>query len=722
MSKLLQEIRLQPKHQRNQGLYMYRGSNQCIYMYQGYMNAIWEPNVVQRAYAFRSLVVDSPKKVYQNDRILGSIAGMFDRSFTETEYEDATFFLNNLGMRGFRQNIDHFTPDYSALLNKGIVGLREDIKDSKKKHADDQQKTDFLRATEISLQAFSDMLEGYKVQALSLVGTDGYNDEELKAMAQTIEALQNGAPTTFRQALQLVWAWHVAYCLEGRYAMALGRMDQYLYPFYKADLACGAITKEEALSLLEATFIKIGERRYFLDKDDTVNICIAGVDENGDDASNELSYLIIEAIKNCGIPGPNLSARISQKTPDSLLDAALVSIGTGIGYPALMNDEVNMASLLRHGYDLQDVRNYTMVGCIENFLTGQQPPWSDGFENYSLNMPKLIEHIMYNGGAHYTNRAGVQTGDASEIDSMEEFLRRLEIQMMDRMKKMYLVHRNFNDMLNPVNFQQPFLSILCQNCIERGLDINMGGTKYPANHGFGCAGFATAVDSLAAIETVVFKEKKATMAQIRDAMNANFVGFEDLHQLLLDAPKYGNNNDDVDKYAVWLSNKVPDVFDGLHTPGGGNFFCGMASNVGNIWAGGDCGATPDGRKAREPYSDAASPTFGKDTRGATETVNSIVKPNYVKMSVGSVVNQKFSPSMFTEPEKRKKLLALIRVYFEGGGQEMQINATSREILIDAMNHPENYPNLVVRVSGFSAYYVLLGKQIQQDILNRTQQR
>ena len=233
-------------------------------------------------------------------------------------------------------------------------------------------------------------------------------------------------------------------------------------------------------------------------------------------------------------------------------------------------------------------------------------------------------------------------------------------------------------------------------------------------------GIGTVSDSLAAIEKVVFVDRSATLTELKNALNANFEGYEALHQKLLDAPKYGNNDDFVDKYAVWFLDYLGGLFAQHRTRDGGGIYIAAAANINNISAGRVVNATPDGRKRGEPLSDAASPAYGKDTRGATATINSVAKPDYTKVACGSVINQKFSPSMFKDG-KRQKLMTLIKTYFQKGGQEIQINATSREILLDAMEHPENYQNLVVRVSGFSAFYVTLDKAVQLDILNRTQQ-
>jgi formate C-acetyltransferase len=319
------------------------------------------------------------------------------------------------------------------------------------------------------------------------------------------------------------------------------------------------------------------------------------------------------------------------------------------------------------------------------------------------------------------HRVGPKTKPVAEIASMEEFVKEYEAQLAYATEAYYFRIRNRNERFNQKHYPEPFLSLFCFDCIGRGLDINDGGAIYPMNHGAGVTGIATTADSLAAIEKAVFVDKKYTLVQLKEALDKNFEGFEDMRSYLLDAPKYGNNDDFVDKYAMWLVKFMSECFSRYKTRDGGHYIIGMASNVSNVLAGRVIGATPDGRLAGEPVSDAASPAYGRDRKGVTSALLSLAKPDYTYVSLGSVINQKYSPSMFTDDKKRAKLLALIRTYFSCGGQELQMNATSREVLIDAMNHPENYKDLVVRVSGFSAYYVTLDPGVQLDILNRTQQ-
>ncbi len=675
-----------------------------------------DPSPIARAYGFERMMTGVSKHVYRSDRIVGSLRGLYAEDVPEHAKGRAKRILNNYGFRSFLTNADHFAPDYAGFLRDGIGGTIEKIRRSMTAHeadADSAKKMHFLTAAEISMAAFGKMIEQYADAAEQAAKT--YGEEELYEAAHACRKVSYAPPETFREALQLVWLVHIAFVWENRYAMAFGRMDQFLYPYYKEDIDAGRITREEALSLISSALIKIVD----VNRENVCNIAIGGVKPaDGSSAVNELSYILLDAVGACSVPGPNLSARIHKNAPDEFVDACLKLIGTGIGYPALMNDEVNIPALERNGYALEDCRDYCMVGCIENFLPGMQPPWSDG----RYNSPKYIELMLNNGRCMQTGlQLGPKTGEAEDIHSMDEVMEKLHLQMKAGAAEYMAFFINDNDRWNRGRYAQPFLSCFCRDCIGRGLDINDGGTIYPSVHGAGCMGIGTMADSLAAIERVVFEEKKASLPELRDALKADFAGYEALHRELLKAPKYGNNNDFADKYAVWFVDEHARLFDAYHTPDGGSIYTAIASNVSNIPAGLEVAATPDGRKNREPLSDAASPMHGMDTSGPTAVVLSTSKPDYTKVSCGTVVNQKYSPSMFCDEEKRAKLRALIRVYFSRGGQEMQINSVSRAVLTDAMENPDKYRSLVVRVSGFSDYYTRLTREVQKDILKRTEQ-
>ena len=673
------------------------------------------PVDIRRGKGLYTLLATPAPHVYKGDLIAGSIRPLW-AGVPPEEKQAALDLCAPLGERGFLHNGDHFAPDYETFLKEGIPGTLARIEASKAAHQSEPDRVNFLTGMALSVEGLRDRIKAYSETAHSLLGTDGYDNAALAAIRDGCAALCDRAPETFAEALQLVWMVHTAFVCEGRYAMALGRMDQYLYPYFERDIAASTLTEKAAVTLLENVFVKIYERHAYQGGDDVVNIAVAGVKPDGSDATNRLSFCILRAVGNVNLPGPNLSARIAPSTPDEFLDECLKVIGTGLGYPALMNDEVNIAALSRYGYATEDARNYSMVGCIENFITGMQPAWTDG----RFDTPRFLEYVFNDGKGYFHPSAGIDTGSTASITSMEILMERLETQLRAGVKEYVGTFNRHNALPNPEAYTSPFLSVFCKDCIGRGLDINMGGAIYPSVHGAALMGVGTMCDSLAAIEQVVFTDRSATVDELSAALKANFEGYEPLRQKLLAAPKYGNNSDFADKYAVWFVDFLSDEFMKYKTRDGGGYYTAMAANVSNIYAGHTIGATPDGRRAGEPLSDAASPTYGRDTRGATATVLSITKPDYTKVACGTVINQKYSPSMFSDG-KRDKLRALIRVYFQKGGQEMQINATSTDVLRDAMEHPENYPDLVVRVSGFSALYVTLAKEVQMDILSRTQQ-
>ncbi len=668
----------------------------------------------KRANAVFSLFTNTVPIIYHNDLIVGSCVPVWTTE-EEEKRQNIEKAFNQLGERTFRTNYDHFAPDYAYITEKGVPGVLSDITASVLNHAEDSEKQFTLECMKTAMEGFLGLIRNYRRKAETLYGVEGYNKKQLDFITGNLQKLEDGAPETFAQALQLVWLCHTAFCMEGRYAMALGRIDQYLYSFYKKDTESGLLTDALATELLENAFIKIYEQRVCRDEDDVVNICVGGKNIRGETDVNGLSYCVLKAVKGCNVPGPNLSARIDTLTPDKFLDECLKVIGTGLGYPALMNDDSIIAALSKCGYDAEDVYNFCMVGCIENFLQGKQPPWSDG----RFDAPRFFEYLFNAGSGIGNDGKGIDTGDVESISSMDELMQRFEKQLAFGVKQYCEAFIRENTALDPKVYSSPFLSCFCRECVERGRDINAGGTKYPSVHGAALMGIGTTADALAAIEQTVFIDKTATLSEIRDALLCNFEGKEELRQLLLAAPKYGNNDDFADKYAVWYADFLNDEFDKYRTPDGGKFYTLLAANVSNIHAGHLIAATPDGRLAGEPISDASSPTYGRDVSGATATLLSCSKPDYTRVAGGTVLNQKYMPDMFSDGS-REKLQKLIRVYFSRGGQEIQINATSTKVLKDAMEHPENYKDLVVRVSGFSAFYVTLNREVQEDILRRTQ--
>lgn len=676
------------------------------YMYKGFQKAFGKNPPTFRATGIYSLFTEYTPAILKNEIVAGNKIGFCIKN-PDFKVEYAKKQIEKIKYREFWHNKDHYSPNYEHILEVGIPGIFDEIDASLKKHSGDEKKCETLLAMKLTMNGFLQMIKNHVSEAEKCIGKEGYNKDRLQFMINNLNAIASHAPKTFAQAVQLVWMCHMAFKYEDKNAMAWGRLDQYMYPFYKNDIENGIITDDEAVEILENAFIKM--------KNDTVNIAIGGMDMDGNSQVNELSAVILRAVNGAHVPGPNLSLRVCDSTPDEFLDECLKVIGTGLGYPALMNDNINIASLKGYGYTEEEIYNYSMVGCIENFISGKQPPWTDS----GLETPLYLEYVFNNGISHSRKSFSIETGDVSTMKTMEDFMKAYEAQLAYGVGESLTEFNSVNDGINQKYFPDPFLSCFCYDCIGRGLDINDGGSIYPSAHGVGLLGVGTVSDSLAAIEKVVFVDKEATLSELRDALNADFEGYEELQQKLLKAPKYGNDDDFVDKYAVWMVDYLWKEFSGYKTRDGGPMYVSTGTNIANVWCGETIGATPDGRKAYTALSDASSPTFGRDVSGPTAAVTSVAKPDYTKCSVGSVLNQKYSPEMFSD-ENRKKLLALIRGYFKKGGQEIQINATSREVLQDAMEHPENYQNLVVRVSGFSHFYVRLSEGVQKDILNRTQ--
>ncbi len=690
---------------------------QRLIRYESYREHETESALTGRTLADCALFEKYPIRIYEYDRVAGSFAGCFTDGIDDAFGSQVKQTVEQHERYDFWGNTDHFAPNFERLMNEGIAGTMKRIDDSLTAHRDDGDRTAYLSAMKKVLGSFSAFIARHAEEARRVAGITENADcrAELTQLAADLDHISREKPQSFRQALNLTWLVQIALQIQEKYATALGRIDQYLYPFYRHDRDAGLLTDEECEDLLACTFIKIGEYRW-KGGDNVVNICIGGVTPDGEDAINDLSYCVLHAVRDCNIPGPNLSARLHDAMPDRFLDECLQVIGTGLGYPALMNDRANIPALMRYGYTPEDARNHCFVGCIENFIQGKQPAWSDG----RFNVPQMLEAVFHRGRSAVSERfAGIDTGDVSEIGSMDEFMNAFK-------KQIEYAARNYVDGFNDHNgfdrtlYPEPFMSLFCDDCIDRGMDINAGGAHYPSVHGAGAMGIATIADSLAAIEKVVFTDHACTLAELRDALAANFEGYETLRAKLKAAPKYGNNDDFVDKYAVWYVEYISGVFKQYRTNDGGHFYIGIASNTANVPAGRETGATPNGREAGVPISDAASPTYGADQNGPTSAFLSLSKPDYSYAALGTVVNQKYTTDMLRDPTKRAALLAAIRTYFKLGGQEVQINCVDRAVLIDAREHPENYGDLVVRVSGFSAYYIKIGRDIQEDILHRTE--
>ena len=656
---------------------------------QVFVNAGQTPEPIIRARAFQH-VLENITLICDGGRLFGNCSGLkcdtLPNDLTEFDY-DALMEVHRIrGQRDFWAGFDHTLADYPTLLRIGILGYQQQVQLALIKQKDpDKQST--LQAFEITLNAFSSF-----ISRCANVARDAGLDE----VADNCAAISTNPPTTFSQAIQLIWLTHLAFKTEGRCHMALGRIDQYLLPFYLHDLSLGQISESEALEWLCHLWSRLDEIG------EVQNICIGGLTPEGDDGTNELSYLCLEATRRVASPYTNLSARFHDKSPEAFHRACFRVIRTGIGFPAIFNDHVLITGLMEIGIPAPVARDACMVGCIETKLAGKQPPWSDSRFNTPIYLLNAIHQLKRETDCSYKRlihlfRQELVLGIEKHVKMINEHIARYPAKQ----------------------YPDPFLSAVTQHCIERGLDINNGGAAYPRFHGIAIMGLATIADSLSAIKKLVFEEPLISYPKLIDALDANFVGYDALRAMLLNkAPKYGNDDRYVDEIAAqivsWTANACLEhqLFDG------GRFVSAMAANTQNISAGREVPATPDGRFAYTPLSDAASPYFGRDVKGPTAFLNSVSVPDYHLVLTGSVINMRFDPDHFQDDASEDRFLAFTRAFVANRVPELQFNFTSNTTLLAAQQTPELYKDLVVRVSGFSARFVELAPEVQADIMRR----
>lgn len=655
-----------------------------------YRDAAGKPEPIARAEAFRRVLMSDALHIYSGDRLLGSHAGWFAPEgpcgITRADYETLVAEHQARGQRDFWAGFDHTLADTPTLLAEGIGGLLRRAQVSLETHTQPEEQVT-LQAIIVTLEAFRDYIARW-ADAAAAQGAD--------EMAETARWIATQPPRAFREALQLVTLTHLTFESEGRQHMALGRIDQYLLPFYERDLAAGRLTPAEALDLLCHLWVKLAENGG------VQNICIGGLTPEGEDGTNALSYLCLEATKRVQSPHTNLSARFHDGTPEAFYRACFDVIRTGVGFPAVFNDHVLIPGLVEIGIPVEVARDHCMVGCIETMLAGRQPAWSDGRYNMALQLMAAMHKVR-------------GTADLSYERLIEAFLAEMRTSLAAYCETFNTHIASFP----PDRFPDPFLSALTRDCIGRARDVNDGGAEYARMHGIAMMGLATVADALAAVKTLVFEEKRLDYETLMAALDADFEGYEPLRQMLVHrAPKYGNDEDAVDSIAAFLVDWTSRACLTHEITGGGRFVAAMAANVSNIPAGREVGATPDGRRAFTPLSDAASPYFGRDTHGPTAFLNSVSKPDYHRVLTGSVINMKFEPAFFRGPQGARIFLALMRAFVRNRVQELQFNFTGNETLLAAQQNPELHRDLVVRVSGFSQYFVALDREVQDDIIRR----
>jgi trans-4-hydroxy-L-proline dehydratase len=551
---------------------------------------------------------------------------------------------------------------------------------------------------------------------------------ELQKMAEICRRVPANAPSTFHEALQHYWFIHLGVITELNPwdSFNPGRLDQHLISFYLKEINQGTLTREEAKEVLQCFWVKFNnhpappkmgitasESNTYTD---FTLVNLGGVKEDGSDAVNELSYLILEVIKEMRLLQPGSMIQVSRKNPDQFIHKALDIIRTGFGQPSVFNTDGIVQQLVRQGKTIEDARNGGASGCVETGAFGTEAYILTGY----FNLVKILELTLNNGFDRRSNRQiAPHTGDPHDFTGFNELMKAFETQIKYfadiKIEGNLKIEKLFSDEL-PV----PFLSILTDDCIKNRKDYNSGGARYNSSYIQG-VGLGSVTDSLTSLRYHVFDSKKVSMREMLEALDADFNGFEKLREMLVyDTPKYGNDDDYADQQAVSTFNIFLNSIDGRPCFRGGKFRINLLPTTCHIYFGSVTGAMPDGRKSRKPLSEGISPVQGADCNGPTAVLKSASRIDHLKTG-GTLLNQKFTPSFFDDNESYSRLTALIRSWFRMNGHHIQFNVVSARTLRDAQKHPENYRDLIVRVAGYSDYFNDLGRDLQEEIIIRTEQ-
>ena len=680
----------------------------------------------------------------------------------------------------FYNGVGHVTVKYEEVLAIGYKGIidkaRAELEKCQVGDGNYAKKSHFLNAVIVSCQAVIEYAERYAELASQMAAecTDPVRKQELLQISENCSRVPANGATSFYEACQSFWFVQQLLQVESSgHSISPGRFDQYMYPYYKADIDKGVITREAAQELLDCIWVKLNDLNKVRDAASAEgfagyslfqNLIVGGQDKYGNDVTNDLSVMCILASMHVHLPMPSLSIRVWNGSPHELLIKAAELTRTGIGLPAYYNDEVIMPALQNRGLTLEDAREYNIIGCVEPQKAGKTDGWHDAA---FFNMCRPLE-LVFSNGMDKGELVGIQTGDVTKMTTFEEFFDAYKKQMEYCISLMVNAD-NAIDVAHSERVPLPYESCMVDDCLSRGLSVQEGGAVYnfTGPQGFGIANMA---DSLYAIRKLVYEDKKVSMEEYKQALAWNYdkgldqqsvsdmsemilkgmqdAGmavntdtakavlqtvmrlkpteeqlrrFTEIHHMIDEVPKFGNAIDDVDYFARDVAYTYSRPLQKYMNPRGGHYQAGLYPVSANVPLGGQTGATPDGRYAHTPVADGVSPTAGKDVKGPTAAATSVSRLDHFIVSNGTLFNQKFHPSALAGREGLEKFVALIRTFFDQKGMHMQFNVVDRETLLDAQKHPENYAHLVVRVAGYSALFTTLSRSLQDDIIRRTEQ-
>ncbi|MGX8700716.1 glycyl radical protein [Caproiciproducens sp.] len=658
-------------------------------------------------------------------------------------------FHPNLYLMG---GIGHTTPRYQKLFQYGYKGLKQLVVEQMVKldasRAEDIEKREFYTAQLICLNATINFFLRYSKLAKEMAEkeSDGTRKAELLQMSENLAWVSENPPRTFWEAIQLYHlATNVILIESNGHSISYGRFDQLLYPYYEKDMKENKITKQFSSELIENFFIKVFELAKLRDETTAILnsevgmggtcLIVGGQDKDGRDATNDLTYLALEAHAHTQTPDPWFAVRWHVNAPWEFKVKVVNVIKVGTGQPKIFSDECIIPNMISAGRTLEESRDYTVVGCVELDTGGLE--YSQHDADY-FSMAKALELAINDGRCidcgpecpRWENcgkvggRLGPATGSLVDFKSIEEVKKAYEIQTEYWVSKM-VAFMNANEMGHRDVKPLPYLSLLIENCVEKGVEVNAGGAKYNFTGPQG-VGMATVGDGMCTIQQLVFEEKKITGEELLKALRANWKGYEALYTLINSdkVRHFGNDDDLADSFTQFASDVYCEACEKHRNSRGGKILPGLYSVSGNVGIGLVQGASPDGRIAKEPVSNSLAPVHTvvgcHDFKGPTAMAKSVAKINQYRATNGALLNVRFSPGCVSGATGRDNFVHYIDAYFARHGMHCQFNIVNRETLRDAQRHPENYPGLLVRVAGYSAYFVRLSKELQDDLIGRNE--
>lgn len=594
----------------------------------------------------------------------------------------------------------------------------------------DIEKENYLKAMLISAEGICDLADRYADEASRLAGleTDETRRGELMAIAAACRHVPRYPARSFHEALQSLYLYQICIFMEQNAASYNpGRMDQYLYPYYKADIEKGVLTEEKAQELLDCLWIKFSEPCLFQDAETAEfaagypmfqNVCVGGVTVRGEDAVNDLSYLILQATMDVRLYQPSLSVRYSMaKNPNRFLRKVVELIRLGTGFPAFHNDDVGIRMVMNKGIPLREALDWNPCGCVETNLEGRLRHYTALAD---INLGGMIEFAMTNGVNRKSGRlVSVQTGDPAGFKTYEEFEEAVKEQLRYAVRAVVKGSHVIDDIC--MDRVVPALSLSFRDCVEKCSDYAWGGAKYNAGNGIILIGVADLINSMAAVRHLVYETKKLPMETLVKALDADFAGYEEVKKLCEDAPKYGNDNEMVDDIAGEMFTFIADEIESYKSKFG-TMTPGILPVSGNTPFGLEVGALPYGRNAWKPLADGVSPNGGTDVNGPGAVLKSVAHLPHARFVQGTLLNMKVEPEMLNSENGIMQMMALLKSMCSLGVFHVQFNVINRETLLAAQRTPDDYRGLLVRVAGYTAYFTELGKDVQDEIIGRTEQK